>query len=265
VFVLLALCGTEARAEQPVFDEMPRWNDGWGVQLLQEYRRESRLLSGDAAVGTGHTEDVHLLHLQGVYTWTKNLRATLKLPFVLRARRTMPDGEGGTVVQEDRGLGDPTVALPLKSYFNLDGRSGSWTLAPQVKVPAGRRDDYDVYDRVWGAGLGAGYSTETYRYHLGVGSTFWYYPEGEPTEISLHLSLGVNVQLFGGSGHLKWKTIGLHETDGSLTLLAGPTFYWRFTDLLHGQLQWQHDFYDRQGTVDHGDGDSFRAGIAVVY
>ncbi len=40
--------------------------------------------------------------------------------------------------------GDSTLALPLKKYSNLDGRSGSWTLAPQVRVPLSGDDEYEV-------------------------------------------------------------------------------------------------------------------------
>ena len=40
IFALVLLPG-EVRAEQPIFDEMPRWKNGWGFQVLQEYRREN--------------------------------------------------------------------------------------------------------------------------------------------------------------------------------------------------------------------------------
>ena len=39
--------------------------------------------------------------------------------------------QGPFRIDESMGIGTPTLALPLKRYFNLDGRSGSWTLAPQ--------------------------------------------------------------------------------------------------------------------------------------
>ncbi len=255
-----------ASAEQPIFDEMPRWKGGWGFQVLEEYRTESRLLDGDEPVGDGLTEEVHLLHVQGVYTWSKELRATLKVPVVLHAERQVLDGTD-VRRETDRGLGDPTVALPLKSYFNLDGRTGSWTFAPQVRIPGGVSDGYDIYDRVWGAGASVGYSTETYNYHFGASSSTWIYADGdEPLEVSYHMDVGLNLHGLGSSGYLKWKTSVQHDTDSSLTVSAGPVAYWRFTDTVHGQVLYRHDFYDRQKPgLDHGDGDSFRVGVGFVF
>ena len=109
-FVLLsALMLTSSRsiAEQPIFGEMPRWAGGWGVQTRHEARRD------------GET-DSQWLHVDGVYTWERWIRVTAKVPFR---------------IDESMGIGTPTLALPLKRYFNLDGRSGSWTLAPQWFVP----------------------------------------------------------------------------------------------------------------------------------
>ena len=37
----LALGTGSALAEQPIFDEMPRWSGGYGVQLLCDYRHNA--------------------------------------------------------------------------------------------------------------------------------------------------------------------------------------------------------------------------------
>ncbi|HJO10188.1 MAG TPA: transporter, partial [Verrucomicrobiota bacterium] len=62
---------------------MPRWDKGWGLQLIDEYRHEDDLLLGKRTAYSGFTEDVHLLHFQGVYTWDRSVRLTYKLPYVL--------------------------------------------------------------------------------------------------------------------------------------------------------------------------------------
>ena len=46
----------------------------------------------------------------------------------------MPDGSGGKKVEHDNGIGDATHSLPLKKYFNLDGKSGSWTYKPKERA-----------------------------------------------------------------------------------------------------------------------------------
>ena len=56
-----------------------------------------------------------------VYTWKK--RSELRQSFhVINAEREMPDGSGGKFIQKDDGFGDLRLALPLKRYFNLDGK-----------------------------------------------------------------------------------------------------------------------------------------------
>ena len=152
--ILMALSGwfltASLSADEPIMNMMPRWDDGWGYQFIEEYRHESDLLLGSRALHPGYTEDVHLLHFQSVYTWDKSIRLTAKLPYVLDARREMPDGSGGKRIEHDNGIGDATLALPLKKYFNLDGKSGSWTFKPMLRVPFSGTDDYEIYDNEWG-------------------------------------------------------------------------------------------------------------------
>ncbi len=124
-----------AFADQPIFHDMPRWKNGWGFQFVREFRQKRDLMSGGEIVAPGFSEEVEILRLEGGYTWQKSIRATAKLPLVLEATRELPDVENGKLTQHDEGVGDATFALLLKKYFNLDGRSGSWTLAPQVRVP----------------------------------------------------------------------------------------------------------------------------------
>ena len=36
-----------AVADEPIMNMMPRWDNGWGLQLIDEYRHEDDLLLGD--------------------------------------------------------------------------------------------------------------------------------------------------------------------------------------------------------------------------
>ena len=264
VFIAIS-AGSLLHADQPIFGEMPRWDNGWGIQLENEYRTESDLLLGTDRLGPGFSEEVNLLHVSGVYTWDKSIRLTFKLPYVLDARRELLGKGGAKIVQYDRGIGDLTLALPLKRYFNLDGRSGSWTIAPQFRVPLAKDDEYSVYDHVWGQGLSLGYETETYKFIFKVSAEAWVYYHEEPFESQFSIDIGYNLRAFKSSGHVKWETDLYYEGDNSVTLSAGPALYWRFTDTIHGRVEWKYDFYDRQGVVDHGNGNAIRAGLAVVF
>jgi hypothetical protein len=111
--LLVCLPLSSVQAEQPIFDEMPRWSGGWGIQMLQEYRMKRELLDGVHSLGDGLEEHAHILHLQGVYTWHRSIRLTAKLPVVIHAERSRLGPDGALFTQEDSGVGDLTLALPL--------------------------------------------------------------------------------------------------------------------------------------------------------
>ena len=252
-------------ADEPIMNMMPRWAGGWGYQFIEEYRSENDLLLGDQKAYPGFTEDVHLMHLQGVYTWDRSIRLTAKLPYVLDARREMPDGLGGKKTEYDNGIGDLTLALPLKKYFNLDGRSGSWTFKPLLRVPLSGDDEYEIYDKEWGEGLELGYEFETANWAFGVSTSGWLNHSDEPFESHSSLDIGYNFQALESNGTIFWETDFHYEDDGSETLSAGPAFYWNFNDTTHLRIEWKHDFHDRQGILDHGNGDTFKIGIGFVF
>lgn len=252
-------------ADEPIVNEMPRWSGGWGIQTVWEHRTERDLLLGGSKANAGYSEEVDVLHFEGVYTWNKSIRLTAKLPYVMNARREIPDGGGGKRIQRDEGIGDFTLALPLKKYFNLDGRSGAWTFKPMLRVPFTGNGEYKVYDNEWGHGLGLGYGTETARWHFHIDVSGWVYHEDQPFESFSSLNLGYAFEAFGSNGMILWETDFQYEDDGSETLYAGPTFYWNVNDLTHLRLSWQHDFHDRQGVLDYGNGDNFKLTVGLVF
>ena len=181
------------------------------------------------------------------------------------ARREMPNGLGGKLVERDNGIGDATLALPLKKYFNLDGRSGSWTFKPMLRVPLAGDDDYEIYDNEWGGGLGLGYEFEMSDFAFSSSAAAWSFGGDDPSEVHISVDFGYNFLASGTNGSLFWESDFHYEDDGSKTLLAGPAFYWNFNDTSHTRLEWKHDFYDRQGVLDHGNGDVFMLSIGFVY
>ena len=63
---VLQLLAFQLAADEPIMNMMPRWSGGWGYQFVHEYRHESDLLLGRTKKYPGFTEDVNILHLQGV-------------------------------------------------------------------------------------------------------------------------------------------------------------------------------------------------------
>ena len=254
-----------ALADQPIFDEMPRWSGGWGVQFLQEYRRHSTQYDGTTALEDPKTRDVHILNVEGVYTWDKSIRATVKVPYIVRTTTTGKDQSGQTTEESLSGLGDVTVALPLKRYFNLDGRSGSWTFAPQLRVPGSQASENTTFFREWGAGVSTGYETETNAFIVGGSMSGWTYFGEAPWKVGADLAFGLNFQFGDVNGHLKWKNHLHHWQTGTVIYRAGPRLYMRFTDTVHGQILWERDFYTDRGEPGFAERDTFRVGLGFVY
>jgi len=260
---ILALLVLPVSAGQPIFNALPRWDGGYGIQFLQEFITESELLDGGRnEVGDGLTEKVHLLRIEGVYTWDRSVRLTAKLPVVLDAEREIIDEEGNVIRQRDSGVGALTLALPLKRYFNETDKSGSWTVAPQLRVPLRSKTEYDFIDPVWGGGLSLGYEQETANYFFSTGVTGWFLEGDEEDELQYELSLGWN---FNTRGQLLAETSFLYEFDGSYTLSAGPALYYRFSDLVHTRIEWKADIVDVSNTLDHGNGYRVSVGLGFVW
>ena len=262
--VLITTTVGSVYAEQPIFDEMPRWSGGWGVQVLPEYR--SRIYR---TYESGRLEDTDqklaFAHVQGVYTWHKSIRITAKLPIVLHSERLRGEPDGPAETTTDQGLGDPIIALPLKRYFNLDGRSGSWTLAPQFRIPLGTTHGYDRYGGAWAGALFAGYETETYDYIIGGNIGAWASTGKEPLAVHVHFGGGPNWRLGDFSGHIKLKADITAYDPGEIFFALAPVFYMRITDLVHIQLKSKHTVMALHPEKQSGRNDSFRIGIGFVY
>lgn len=246
LFIFTLMLSPTSFAGQPIFSEMPRWSGGWGIQAVQEYRYKTEV--GQA--GSVDTES-HILNIDAVYTWKRWIRVTAKAPLVLHAAR---EGQ-----ETERGLGPFTLALPLKQYFNLDGRSGSWTFAPQLRTPSLSKL---VMDNPWQHGWGFGYETETYQWLFGLSTTLWGNFQDQRFEQDTHIHLGTNLQGFGSSGHLKLAAGVITRGALKQTIYkVGPTFYWRISDLWHLQTEWRHRRYWDGGLSEN----RIRFGLAVVY
>jgi len=265
IFAMLVISCAYVQADQPIFNKLPRWSGGYGFQLVEEYRHKSDLLLGDDEIGDGLSEDVHILNIEGVYTWERWIRFTAKLPYIIHAEREILNEDGEVIRQTDNGFGDLTLALPLKKYFNLDGRSGSWTVAPQLRVPISNQDEYSIGDGEWGTGFSIGYETETADWFVGIGVDAFVFDNEEPFEVGASIDFGRNVFGFGSSGQITWETDFKWEDDGSYLLSAGPALYWKFTDTIHGRMEWKHSFIDRRGVIDHGNGDTFKIGLGFAF
>jgi len=153
---------TLAHAHQPVMDMAPRWSNGYGIQLRYEEYGSNDLKRGsdDVANPLGFERYVNTTWLEGVYTFDRSVRLTVKIPFVDQRRQF--DLNGTTVNQSTSGLGDIVIGLPLKRYSNQRAMTQNWSLTPSLRIPTGSSSgDFPISDGSWDAGLSVSFSRET--------------------------------------------------------------------------------------------------------
>lgn len=263
VAVLLFFTALISWGDQPIMNMMPRWDGGYGYQVLYEYIDREDLLEGSEVVGKGWSETIQQLHIQGVYTWDRSIRITAKLPIILEAERINIVG-GVPVVQQDKGVGDLTLALPLKKYFNLMKRTGNWSIAPQIRVPLGSSDEYDVWDRVWGTGLFLGYETEARHWFFAAGTAYWTFESTKPNFWHSAIDAGWN---FRDNAQLLWESDWHYEDDGKQFVSLGPALYWRHDDNTHLRCEYKRSLAEKapDNVYDHVGGNHFQVGVGFVY
>jgi hypothetical protein len=166
----LLLSSALASAHQPVMDMAPRWAEGYGFQLRAEQFGSDELKQGssDVANPSGAERYVGTLWLEGVYTFSRAVRTTLKIPYVEQKRTRLG------VQQKNSGLGDVIVALPLKRYTNWYAVTQNWAVTPSLRIPTG--DDsgpFPISDGSWDVGLSLSYSRETPSFYQLYDLYYW--------------------------------------------------------------------------------------------
>lgn len=183
---------------QPVMDMAPRWQGGWGFQVRNTHRFSDELVAGDSALANpfGRDRRINTTWLEGVYTLRRELRFTVKIPWVDQ-RRTV--AQAGPAAQETgSGLGDVVLGLQLKRYYNKRSSTGNFGLTPSVRLPTGSTSNvYPVGDGSLDVGLSAAFSAEManlYQYYV-----LYYWRNGEGTrginqgdELGFAMNVGIH-------------------------------------------------------------------------
>ena len=172
VAVLLAV--EPALAHQPVMDMAPRWAGGFGAQIRHEYRSSDRLLDGSDRASNPFDREkrVQTTWLEAIYTFRRELRATVKIPWVDQRRVSVIGGQ--PVRQTGSGLGDIVLGLPLKKYWNRGRSTWNLGLTPSLRMPTGSVSDaYPVGDGSWDFGLSTSLSGENARAYTLVDLFWW--------------------------------------------------------------------------------------------
>ena len=129
---------TSVDAHQPVMDMAPRWKGGYGTQVRHVWHGSDTLKDGDADVAnpSGRRRRVNTTWVEGVYTFSKEARVTMKLPWINQSRVIVKDGVRRRQADSGDADGDEhgeQLDLEVGALANTAGNHGATALEPRVQ------------------------------------------------------------------------------------------------------------------------------------
>jgi len=263
--VLLTILAGYAVADQPIMNEVPRWAGGYGAQVFIEQRWSDNLLSGSRTLDNPSNlyERKQLTHLEAVYTFKPWIRVTGKMPYIRQWQR-VADPEGGTYTKRNDGIGDLTLALPIRKYTNGWGYSGHFGIVPQIRLPLGNDSgDYPISDGTTDYGFSMTFERETPVYIISIDTTYWW-EQGRSTDETWSIDFGLGWN-FSDHGSFRWETELERKRGGDKWLATGPALLWNFNDIVLARIEYKNAIYERVSGIGFTRGNILRVGIGVVY
>ena len=186
------------QAHQPVMDMAPRWKGGYGFQIRHEYRKSDKLLNDDSEVSNpfNRKKRVNKTWFEGIYTFKREVRLTLKVPYVDQSRTVVRSGTA--VKQRGNGLGDIIIGLPLKRYENRGDSTMNVAFTPSLRIPTGStNDDFPVGDGSLDVGLSLSKSIEEAGLYQYYDLFYWINGDGKKginqgNELGLDVNIGLH-------------------------------------------------------------------------
>ena len=267
--LLSSVAVSSAFADQPIMNEVPRWDGGYGFQVFGEWRESSQLMDGNRKLANpnGLNYEKNITHIEGVYTWHKWIRATLKIPLV-NQNRTVLDAQGNAIRQSSSGNDDIKIALPLKYYMNRPGRSGHVGFTPQVRFAGDDNDPYQISDGSTDFGTSFSWELETANLIFAADISYWFETAaGKENDWSIDTAAGWN---FHDRGSLRWETEYKEDPNKYSWLGTGPTLAWNFNDTVIARIELkkavrERTFYPSSEGIGLTKGDTLRIGVGMVF
>ena len=268
-------------AHQPVMDMAPRWEHGYGFQFRHESYGSDTLLNGDSEVDNpfNRDNDVNLTWLEGVYTFRREVRLTVKIPYVDHHRTVVQNGAAAR--ESGKGLGDIIVGVPLKRYKNDASATRNVAFTPSIRLPTGSTSgDYPVGDGSTDLGVSFSASFEKADLYQYYDLFYWKNGDGdrginEGNELGLDINVGWhpyhdNVKNEGVflmlDASLRYQDRGqnLEGTTGGKRISVGPVLvYYRKGIMIRAEYKYPiyESLYDTQVSRDT----ELNVGIGFVF
>ena len=280
-----------ASAHQPVMDMAPRWEEGYGFQIRQEYYGSDKLMEGDSVIDNplGLKRYVHKTWLEGVYTFDRARRVTFKLPYIYQSR-TKNIGDVG-VKQSNHGFGDLIVGIPLKHYKNFKAHTSNFGITPSLRIPIGsNRGDFPISDGSLDVGVSISYSAEGYPlksyptleiYQL-YDLFYWKNNKGkrgmrEGDEIGFDMNIGIhpyhndvtNTGVFllwdvTARYHQNPNSANLTSASGGSRIQTGPILVLYKNNLMF-RSEYKYPLYEKTRNISNSYGHEFNIGIGITF
>ncbi len=274
---------TSAHSHQPVMDMAPRWSEGYGIQLRQEHYGSNELRRGsDKTPNTiGLKRFVDTTWAEGVYTFDRSIRATVKIPYINQKRVTSLNGS--TERHQRSGVGDIVLGLPLKHYKNEGATTQNWGLTPSVRIPTGTSSgEFPISDGSWDVGLSVSYSWENpliyqlydlYYWHQGPGQNGM--QSGDSWGIDVNVGLhpwhdnDKNVGIFtlwDISAHHENKPNSLNRTtaSGGERVHTGPVFIY-YRNSLMVRTEYKYLAHEHVDGISSSRGNEFSVALGYAF
>ena len=159
---------------QPVMDEAPRWEGGYGFQFRFESFGSDDLLDDDSKQDNplGLSRYVDKTWFEGVYTFDRSKRITFKLPYIKQRRRVALGNS--SLQQSSEGVGDLILGVPLKLYENKVSYTSNFSFTPSIRLPTGSTSgDLPISDGSLDFGVSFAYSGEDTKYYQLYDFFYW--------------------------------------------------------------------------------------------
>ncbi len=273
----------EANAHQPVMDMAPRWADGYGIQLRYEQYGSGKLLRGNAKIANplGLNRYVKKTWLEGVYTFDKSLRITAKIPYIRQSRITNINGVATS--QNNNGIGDLIIGVPVKKYYNNDKSTANLSFTPSLRIPTGNTSGaFPISDGSWDMGLSLSYSKSTSKFYQLYDVFYWKNTKGknglhEGNELGLDVNLGYHPyhdNLTNTGIFVMWDITARHHgkpdaailttASGGDSLRTGPVLV-GYRNSIMVRAEYKYPVYENKQTIGLSRGHEFTFGIGVTF
>jgi hypothetical protein len=283
--LLLALAGcvatNNAWAHQPVMDMAPRWEHGYGFQIRFESYGSATLLNGDSEINNllGQEDDVKTTWLEGIYTFRREVRLSVKIPHVNHQRKTTQNG--APVRLSGSGLGDIIIGVPLKRYTNDASATRNIAFTPSIRLPTGSTSgDFPVGDGSIDLGVSFSASFEKADLYQYYDLFYWINGEGdhgiaEGDEAGLDVNIGWhpyhdNVKNEGvflmvdASLRFQGRGQDLQGVTGGKRLSMGPVFVYYLEGMMF-RAEYKIPLYEDVYDIQVSRGAEINIGIGFVF